>query len=63
MLYPEDAEMVSNSAGGLAKMMTVIVDVFAVFEVAGLTVSAKKTEAVLLRKPYHTTLAPQVALE
>ena len=38
--------VVSKSAEGLAKMMTVIVTVF---EAAGLAVSEKKTEAMLLR--------------
>ena len=38
MLYADDAGIVSKSAEGLAKMMTVIVTVF---EAAGLTVSEK----------------------
>ena len=38
MLYADDAVIVSKSAEGLAKMMTVIVTVF---EAAGLTVSKK----------------------
>ena len=46
MLYANDAGIVSNSAEGLAKMMTVIVTVF---EAAGLTVLEKKTETMLLR--------------
>ena len=50
MLYANDAGIVSKSADGLAKMMTVIVTVF---EAAGLTVS-EKTEAMLLRTPYLT---------
>ena len=41
MLYADDAGIVSKSAEGLAKVMTVIVTVF---EAAGLTVSEKKTE-------------------
>ena len=45
MLYADDAGIVSKSADGLAKMMTVIVTVF---EAAGLTVS-EKTETMLLR--------------
>ena len=47
MLYTDDAGIVSKSAEGLAKMMTVIVTVF---EAAGLTVSLK-TETMLLRTP------------
>ena len=47
MLYADDAGIVSKSAEGLAKMMTVIVTVF---EAAGLTVS-EKTETMLLRTP------------
>ena len=46
MLYADDAGIVSKSAEGLAKMMTVIVTVF---EAAGLAVSEKKTETMLLR--------------
>ena len=48
MLYADDAGIASKSAEGLAKMMTVIVTVF---EAAGLTVSEKKTETMLLRTP------------
>ena len=40
MLYADDVGVVSKSAEGLAKMMTVIVTVL---EAAGLTVSEKKT--------------------
>ena len=46
MLYDDDAGIVSKSAEGLAKIMTVIVTVF---EAAGPTVSQKKTETMLLR--------------
>ena len=60
MLYADDAGIVSRSAGGLAKMMTVIVTVF---EVAGLTVSEKKTETMLLRTPRQTSLAPPLVIE
>ena len=42
----DDAGIASKSAEGLANMMAVIV---IVFEAAGLTVSEKKTETVLLR--------------
>ena len=45
MLYADDLGIVSKSAEGLAKMMTVIVTVF---EAAGLTAS-EKTETMLLR--------------
>ena len=48
MLFADDAGIVSKSAEGLAKMMTVIVTVF---EAAGLTVSEKKTETMLPRTP------------
>ena len=48
MLYADDAGIVSTSAEGLAKMMTVIVTIF---EAAGLTVSEKKTGIMLLRIP------------
>ena len=52
VVYADDARIVSKSAEGLAKMMTVIVTVF---EAAGLTVS-KKTETMLLRTPDPGTL-------
>ena len=48
MLYADDAGIVSKSAEGLAKMMTVIVTVF---EAAGFTASEKKTETMLPRTP------------
>ncbi|CAN0434910.1 unnamed protein product, partial [Pylaiella littoralis] len=41
MLYADDAGFVSRSPEGLARMMTIIVEVFAAFS---LTVSEKKTE-------------------
>ena len=56
MLYADDAGIVSRSAEGLAKMMTVIVTVF---EAAGLTVSEK----TLLRTPGQTSLAPSLVIE
>ena len=56
MLYADDAGIVSRSAEGLAKMMTVIVTVF---EAAGLTVSEK----TLLRTPGQTSLAPPLVIE
>ena len=46
MLYADDAGVVSKSAEGLARMMTIVVEVFGEF---GLTVSEKKTETLLLR--------------
>ena len=46
MLFADDAGIVSESAEGLAKMITIIV---AVFEAAGFTVSENKTETMLLR--------------
>ena len=46
MLYVNDAGIQSKSAEGLAKVMTVTI---AVFEAAGLTVSEKETETMLLR--------------
>ena len=46
MLYADNAGIVSKAAEGLAKMMTVIVTIF---ESAGLTVSKKETETMLLR--------------
>ena len=48
MLYANDAGIVSRSPAGLARMMTVIVEVFGAF---GLTVSEKKTETLLMRAP------------
>ena len=48
MLYADDAGIVSRSPAGLARMMTVIVEVFGAF---GLTVSEKKTETHLMRAP------------
>ena len=50
MLYADDAGVVSKSPEGLTKMITVIVTVF---EVAGLTVSEKKTETMLFRTPHQ----------
>ena len=52
ILCADDAGIVSKSAEGRAKMMTVIVTVF---EAAGLTVSEKKTETMLLRTPNQAT--------
>ncbi|CAM9279334.1 unnamed protein product [Pylaiella littoralis] len=46
MLYADDAGFVSRSPEGLARMTTIIVEVFAAF---GLTVSEKKTETMLMR--------------
>ena len=46
MLYADDAGVVSKSANGLARMMTIIVEVFREF---GLMVSEKKTETLVMR--------------
>ena len=59
MLYADDAGIVSKSAQGLAKMMTVIVTVF---EAAGLTVS-EKTEIMLLRTPDQTPCTSPLVIE
>ena len=48
MLYADDAGVISRSQEGLTRMMTTIVEVFGEF---GLTVSEKKTEALLMRVP------------
>ena len=66
MLYADDAGIVSRSPAGLARMMTVIVEVFGAF---GLTVSEKKTETILMRtpekaqQPGETPTPPLPALE
>ena len=60
MLYEDDAGIVSQSAEGLAKMMTVIVTVF---EVAGLTISEKKTETMLLRTPNQAPRTSPLVIE
>ena len=59
-LYTDDAGVVSKSAEGLAKMITVLVTVF---EAAGLTVSEKKTETMLLQTPDQTTLVPPLVIQ
>ena len=46
MLYADDAGVVSKSADGLARTMTIIVEVLREF---GLTVSERKTETLLMR--------------
>ena len=51
------AGIISKSTEGVAKMMTVIVTVFAA---PGLTVSEKKTDTMLLRTPDQTTFAPPI---
>ena len=60
MFYVDDTEIVSRSAEGLTKMITVIVTVF---EAAGLTVAKRKTETMLLRTPGQTSLAPPLVVE
>ena len=59
MLYADDAGVVSKSAEGFAKMMTVIVTVF---EAAGLTVS-EKTETMLLRTPDEAPCTSPLVIE
>ena len=54
--YADDAGVVSRSAEGLARMMTIIVEVFGEF---GLTVSEKKTETLLMRAKDKPTSTPQ----
>ena len=60
MLYADDASIMSKSAEGLAKMMTVVVTVF---EAAGLTVSEKKTETMLLRTPNQAIRTSPLVVE
>ena len=60
MLYADDAGIMSKSVDGLAKMMTVIVSVF---EAAGLTVSEKKTETMLLRTPNRAIRTSPLVVE
>ena len=60
MLYAGDAGIVSKSAEGLAKIMTVIVTVF---EAAGLTVSEKKTETTLLPTPNQALRTSPLVVE
>ena len=60
MLYADDAGIVTKSAEGLAKMMSVIVTVF---EAAGLTVSEKKTETMLLRTPGQAPCTSPLVIE
>ena len=47
VLHPEDAGIVSQSSGGLERMMTMIVTVCSL---SGLTVSQSKTEIMCLPK-------------
>ena len=56
----DDAGIVSKLAEGLAKMMTVIVTVF---KAAGLTVSGKKTETMLLRTPDQAPRTSPLVIE
>ena len=60
MLYAYHAGIVSESAEGLAKMMAVIVTVF---EAAGLTVSERKTESMLLRTPGQAPRTSSLVIE
>ena len=59
MLYADDAGIVSKSAEGLAKMMTVIVTVF---HAAGLIVS-EKTVTMLLRTPDQAPCTSPLVIE
>ena len=59
-MFADDAGIVSKSAEALAKLMTLIVTVF---ETAGLTVSEKKTETMLLRMWDQTPTAPSLVIE
>ena len=60
MLYVYDTGIVSKSAEGLAKMMTVIATVF---EAVGLTVSEIKTETMLPRTPNQAPQASPLVIE
>ena len=60
MLYADDAGIMSKSAEGLAKMMTVI---FTVSDAAGLTVFDKKTETMLLRTPDQAPCTSPLVIE
>ena len=60
MLYADDAGIVSKSAEEVPKLMAVIATVF---EAAGLTVSEKKTEAMLLRTPDQASLTLPLVVE
>ena len=59
MLYADDAGIVSKSAEGPAKMISVIV---IVFEAASLTVS-EKTETILLKTPDHAPCTSPLVTE
>ena len=59
-MYADDAGVVSKSAEGFAKRMTVIVTVF---EAAGFPISGNKTKRVLLQTPGQTTLASPPVIE
>ena len=61
MLYADVAGVVSKSAEGLAKMVTVIM--VNVFEAAGTAMSEKKTETMLLRTQKQTPLTLQLVME
>ena len=60
VLYVDDAGIVSKSAEGLVKMMTVIVTAL---EAAGPTVSEKKTATMLLRTPDQAPRTSSLAIE
>ena len=60
MLCASDAGIVSKSAEGLAKKMIVNMNAF---EAAGLTVSEKREETMLLQTPDQTPRAPPFIIE
>ena len=60
LLLAEDAGIVPRSAEGVVKTMTAIVTVL---EAAGLMVSERRTETMLLRIPGQTSLAPPLVTE
>ena len=60
MLNADDAGIVSKSAQGLAKVMTVIVTVF---DEACLTASKKKIESMLQRRLDQTPPAPSLKIK
>ena len=60
MLHADDVDIISKSTEALAKMMTAIAHVF---EAAGLTVSEKKTENMLLRTHNMAPLTSPLAVE
>ena len=60
ILYADDVGIASKSSEGFAKMMTIIVTVF---EAAGLTVSEKRTDTMLLRAPDQAPRASPLVID